>query len=253
MSNPVLDEIYARREVSDSRGNTHRLHSEITRDEGEMMMNLIESRSYSRGLEVGCAYGLSSLFVCQALSRQSLPRHTIIDPFQNSEWHGIGLANLTRAGFDFYELIEKPSEFALPALVQDKRTFQFALIDGMHTFDHALVDFFYVDRLLEPGGTVVFDDLQLPAIKRLTRYIAGYPNYRVCATAKRSVYPAGIKRKAFEAPLRFLARTLPRHYVSQVFSDSFFRSDAELGLVSEMVAFEKTGVIERGIHWYTPF
>ena len=34
----------------------------------------------------------------------------IIDPFQSTDWHNIGITNLKRAGFDFFELIEKPSE-----------------------------------------------------------------------------------------------------------------------------------------------
>jgi predicted O-methyltransferase YrrM len=253
MANPVLEEIYTHREVSDARGNRHRLHSEITPDEGEMMAALIESRGYERSLEIGCAFGLSSLFLCEALSRHASPRHTIIDPFQKTDWHGIGIHNLDKAGFGFYELIEKPSELALPTLLEEKRTFQFALIDGMHTFDHALVDFFYVDRLLEVGGCVVFDDLQLPSINRLARYVAKYPNYRVCATAKRSVYPPSIKRKVFEAPLQLLKRILPGDYAARIFADSFVQPEAALGLVSEMVAFEKTGTGDRGFHWYAPF
>jgi predicted O-methyltransferase YrrM len=252
--NAILEDIYAHRAVSDAQGKRLKLHSEISPDEGELLMSLIERHGYSRTLEIGCAFGLSSLFICEALSRQnSSAKHTIIDAFQQTEWDGIGLLNLKKAGYTCFELIEKLSEFALPDFVKEGRTFQFALIDGMHTFDHALVDFFYVDKLLEDGGTVLLDDLQLPAIKRLARYISNYPNYRVAATAKRSVFPPSLKRRLFELPLRLLAKILPRDYSGQIFSDSFFRPDVDINLISEMVAFQKIGPGTRGSHWYASF
>ena len=46
----------------------------------------------------------------------------------------------------------------------------FAFIDGAHTFDHALVDFFYIDRMLNVGGIVAFDDLGFPCIEKVCRF-----------------------------------------------------------------------------------
>ena len=96
-----------------------------------------------------------------------------LDPGQYSDFHSIGIANLTRAGFDFFELIERPSEVAPPAL-PDGRKFQFALIDGWYTFDHTLLDLFYVNRLLEEGGIVAIDDLHLHGVRRAVRYMLIY-------------------------------------------------------------------------------
>jgi predicted O-methyltransferase YrrM len=249
----LLDTIYKSREVRDHHGNSHRLNSEITRDEGELIASLIHEHGFTRTLEIGCAFGISSLFICQALSRQPSPHHTVIDPGQFTEWHGIGVNHLMQEGYDFYELIEKPSEIALPSLLEQGRTFQLALIDGLHTFDHVLLDFFYVDRLLEDGGIVVLDDLQLPAIRKAARYIAGYPTYKIVATGRQSVYPPSLRRRLFERPLRILNGLLPSAYASQVFDDSFRRTDSQLGLVSEMVAFQKTGPDRRGSHWFMDF
>ena len=55
----------------------------------------------------------------------------------------------------------------------------FAFIDGWHTFDFALVDFFYVDRLLRPGGVVVLDDTDFPSVWKLCRYIVSNRAYKV--------------------------------------------------------------------------
>lgn len=253
MAHPILEEIYARREVVDADGKRYKLHAEITRDEGELLAALVERHGCSRTLEIGCAFGLSSLWICEALSRRPAPRHTILDPFQHTDWHGIGVHNLKRAGYDFFELLEQPSELALPAFLAANRAFQLILIDGVHTFDHALVDFFYANRLLETGGVVVLDDLQLPGIGRLARYIANYPNYRVCGAAKTSIVAPSLKRKLCEAPLRALARLVPRAVAERTFTAAFFRHETTLGLTSEMVAFEKTGPDQRDIHWYAPF
>jgi predicted O-methyltransferase YrrM len=253
MATSILDSIYETRQVEDDRGVRHPLHSEITPDEGAMIASLIRDNEIDRTLEIGCAYGLSSLFICGALSDRSDPRHTIIDPFQATEWRGIGVANLHRAGYGFFELIEEASEVALPRLFAEGRTFQFALIDGFHTFDHILVDFFLVDRLLEVGGFVVFDDLHLPGVRKLLRYIASYPHYEVVASARRSVHPSSLKRRLFEWPLRTLAGWLPADYRTRVFDDSLTRPDSTLGLVSEMVAVRKTGPDRRNSHWFVNF
>ena len=66
---------------------------------------------------------------------------------------------------------------ALPAMIQNQEIFDFAFIDGWHTFDHALVDFFYVNRLLNVQGIVVFDDVNYPQLRKLIRYISNYQNH----------------------------------------------------------------------------
>ena len=45
------------------------------------------------------------------------------------------------------------------------------LIDGWHTFDHTLVDFFYVDLLLDIDGLIFFDDTEMPSTSRVISFI----------------------------------------------------------------------------------
>src|SRR5262249_31381569 len=85
---------------------------------------------------------------------------------------GIGLLNLQRAGYD--DLIDFHSVLsykALPFLIEESNAIDFAFIDGQHTFDYVLVDFFLVDKLLRPGGIVVLDDLTYPSIRSACRYV----------------------------------------------------------------------------------
>ena len=152
MINPVVKQILMSKTVTDEFGNNHKLRSEIGPDKGEFIWALIQSNEIEHSIEIGCAFGISSLYICDALSQKESPRHVIIDPFQSTTWHGVGVNNLQTAGFSFYELIEKPSEIALPTLLQNEERFDFAFIDGYHTFDHALLDFFYLNRLLKIQG-----------------------------------------------------------------------------------------------------
>lgn len=180
MHTPVLTEILRTRKVYASDGNAYDLHSSIDEEEGRAIYELIKDQKISTSLEVGCACGISSLYICDALSTHQSRHHTIIDPVQLTDWRGIGVSNLRKAGFDFFSLIEKPSEIALPELLANEEKFQFIFIDGWHTFDHTLLDFFYANRLLEDGGFVAIDDAGWPSIRKVISYVSKYPNYRIC-------------------------------------------------------------------------
>jgi len=249
----VLQEIYQSRKVIDQEGNSHALHSEITPDEGRLIIDMIQQHKAGRVLEIGCAYGISSMFIQEALSELSDTSHIIIDPGQQSEWKNIGVHNLAKSGHRNYTLIEEPSELALPKLLEQGERFQAALIDGFHTFEHVMLDFFYVQRLLDVGGIVMLDDLQLPGIRKVARYISTLPHFKIVGVAKQSIYPPSMKRRVFEMPLRTLSKLLPRDYSQNLFDQSFVRSDYDCGLISEMLAFEKTGTDNRGSHWHSPF
>ena len=137
------------------------------------MKSIIEANpAICKTLEIGCAYGISSLFICLSAEGRCNFSHTIIDPFQFSQWKGIGVNNLKLAGVQNYKLVEKKSEFALPELLEKgEGKFDFIFIDGWHTFDHTLVDCFYSTRLLRVGGILVIDDVAYPSVARVVNYL----------------------------------------------------------------------------------
>lgn len=126
--------------------------SSISAKEGERIWECIRKNGFRRTIEIGCALGVSSLYICDATSVFLNSSHTIIDPYETRDWGGIGVRNLEARGIDFALLIEQPSELALPGLLEKGAEFDFAFIDGWHTFDHSLVDFFYLNRLIRVGG-----------------------------------------------------------------------------------------------------
>lgn len=178
--NQTLQRILETRTVSDG-ATEYKLGAEIPRGEGEFICDLITRNRPRKTLEIGCAFGISSLFICDALRRtESDFVHIIIDPFQHEDWHGIGVGNLEKAGFSGrYHLIEKRSEIALPELLDSGEKFDFAFIDGWHTFDQTLVDFFYLNKMLNTNGLIVFDDAKWRSVRRVVRHALTYPCYRL--------------------------------------------------------------------------
>jgi predicted O-methyltransferase YrrM len=239
----ILERILADKVFEDNQGNMLPLLGEIPTEEGERISACIRRHSFSRTLEIGCACGISSLYICDAICQQSNPHHIIIDPFQASDFRNVGIRHLKDAGFSCWELIEQVSELALPGLLQSGVTVQFALIDGYHTFDQVLVDFFYIDRLLEDGGIVVFDDVQMPAIDKVVRYVSRYPNYRLYEKANRLPLPKSLKHRLFELILKLLTQLLPAHNREEYFDDRWLRPATEVGSGSgsRFVMLQKSG------------
>ena len=115
-----------------------------------------------------------------------------------------GVKNVEKAGFSHFELLEEFSEFTLPRFVQEGRQFDWALIDGFHTFDQTLVDFFYINRMIPVGGVVVVDDVNMPSVHHVVRYIATYPAYRVMDAVRKR----GKQRKVLNAGKRVAGTVL---------------------------------------------
>jgi predicted O-methyltransferase YrrM len=136
------------------------------------LARLVRDMGLVRTLETGMAYGLSTLAICGVHDARREGEHIAIDPHQSSDWHGIGLLNLERAGLsDRARVIEARSDEALPRLRDEGVRIDFALIDGLHLFDSTLVDFFHADRMLDVGGVVVFHDTWMPAIAQVADFV----------------------------------------------------------------------------------
>jgi predicted O-methyltransferase YrrM len=181
-----ISEIYKAGSVVGRSGTVHRLHSAIDPWKGDFLFNIIRGDpGIVNTLEVGCGYGLSSLFICSALQGRHGAAHTIIDPFENWYWDGVGIKNLEEAGLRFFTLIESKSEFALPTLLeQGEGAFDFIFIDGWHTFDQTMVDCFYATRLLRVGGYLAIDDVNFPSVRRAVEFLLRYPCYELAGSVR---------------------------------------------------------------------
>ena len=162
-----------------------------------------QERATEVSLEVGCAYGVSSLYICEAL-REVGYKHIVIDPYQHSGWKGIGLANLRRANYsDIVDFHEAFSHQCLSRLTEEHVKIDFAFVDGEHTFDYVFVDFLLIDKLLRPGGIIIFDDFSYPSIRCVCSYFLLNLRYKC-------VGPQSRKLSELMAPQRLAARVRQR-------------------------------------------
>ncbi|MBV9344250.1 MAG: class I SAM-dependent methyltransferase [Gammaproteobacteria bacterium] len=177
--NSVIEQIYATRQVVGKSGRVQELHSAIDKEEGEFLYRILSNDpTLVKTLEVGCACGLSSLYICEATRGRSGAHHTIIDPHQNSGYDGVGIRNLQQAGVGHAQLIEERSEFVLPRLLEGgSGPYDFIFLDGWHTFDHTLLDSFYATRLLRVGGVLALDDADWESVGRVVDFLLSYPCY----------------------------------------------------------------------------
>jgi predicted O-methyltransferase YrrM len=252
VSNKVIAEITGSGFAIDRQGTRHRVDSDISQSEGEFLWRLIRENKFQHTIEIGCGFGISSLYICDALSTQPGAKHVLIDPHQSTQWQGLGVYNLERANFSFYRLIEKPSEIALPEILESGEKFDFAFIDGWHTFEHVLLDFFYLNRVLKTGGIVVFHDSYCRQINRVLRYVANYPNYRIAGVV------GGITRKrkllnVLKTALHFFISLLPRRLAEELFDATIVKPGFFLKFQGDMVALQKTAEDSRGWQWYAHF
>ena len=244
--NETIQHIYETGTVVGQSGQIHKLHSAIDRQEGQFLFNIIHDDPQVRQtLEVGCAYGLSSLYICSALQGRTGAFHTIIDPFQNTDWDGVGIRNLKEAGFSAFNLIKVRSEFALPRLLEQQESqFDFIFIDGWHTFDHTLVDCFYATRLLRVGGYLVVDDVSFTSIRRVIDFVSNYPCYKlydqVNDKASKTLKKIVAKSLMFPIPRRLWARVIKRNLYHRVFEEQTTR----------MVALKKVTEDHRNWDWH---
>lgn len=71
------------------------------------------------------------------------------------------------------------SDDVLPALLGRDRSLDSAFIDGAHSFPYPEVDWYYITRSLKVGGTLLLDDVPIPAVSDLFRHMSLEPNWRL--------------------------------------------------------------------------
>jgi predicted O-methyltransferase YrrM len=239
-------EIFEAGTVTGKSGKQHRLHSSIDREECAFLYETIrEDPSIRKTLEVGCAFGVSTLCICSATRDRENPFHLIIDPFENTTWDGVGVLNLQKAGIDTFDLIETESEFALPHLLKSEMgQIDLILIDGYHTFDHAMVDTFYATKLLRTGGYLVLDDVSYRSVRRVVDFLMKFPCYELHGSVRRE-----LDKTMTENAARFLLSPIPRRIWSALLSRRNYRRVFEDHVV-KMVALKKTSEDERDWRWH---
>jgi predicted O-methyltransferase YrrM len=238
--NDVIERIRESGYVADAEGGTYEAKaSAVTFEAGALLYDFIRAVKPARTLEIGMAYGISTLFICQAHRDNGSGSHTVIDPFEETVFKSIGLLNLERANLrDLVRFHPNPSDEALPRLFARNERFDFAFIDGNHRFDYVLVDFFYVDKLLAVGGHVAFDDIWMPGVRKAASFVSTNKPYRL-------VRPTSARRTAASTRMLRIGRRILQNPLGR---------DWALKLVPQNVAiFEKVANDSRAWNFHHGF
>jgi predicted O-methyltransferase YrrM len=178
---PILSRLLSLYEGQPQRGSDGALHSidSVTRiqpAQGMMLYELCRSIQPSSTLEIGMAYGFSTLFLLAALAQNQKGAHTAVDPVQSSYWHGIGLtlaleSSALLADRNAFRLIEDRSDHAATDLVRNGQCFDLIFIDGNHRYDDVLIDFCLYSQLASEGGIIILDDMWMRSVKTAADFI----------------------------------------------------------------------------------
>lgn len=136
---------------------------------GEELYDYVRRERPTELLELGFAHGVSTVYLAAALEANGAGRLTSVDLESARERNPSAEEMLQRAGLaSRVELVYEPTSYNWYLWRQLRRRLSngtiaplhdFVFIDGAHTWVDDGFAFFLVDRLLQPGGRVLFDDL----------------------------------------------------------------------------------------------
>ena len=174
----ILDEMYNEPKLPGSSGLVE--IDPITRiDEtkGAELNRLVRENGTKDSLEIGLAYGFSTIWIMDALASDG--HHIALDPFQSPLWKGVGATQAQRLPGKRFELLEDYSIHALSDFIRAGKRFDFIFIDGNHRFDDVLVDFYLSDQALKVGGLMVLDDMWMASIRSVASFVLANRAYEV--------------------------------------------------------------------------
>jgi len=166
--NPVIEELLEAGEFS-HRDKRYPIAHSTSADICRRYADLIVRENLKHGLEIGTLFGFSTLFLADAFAQTGGTLDTIDIRYAKRTWsngeeiediHEVAERLVEQAGLaDRGTFHAGHSSQILAELIRASQSYDFALIDGSHRFEIALLDFIGVDRLLKVGGHVALDDV----------------------------------------------------------------------------------------------
>lgn len=143
-------------------------------DEGDLLYRLSNEVAGQQALEIGFATGSTASYILLG----DAARLTSID-FAQDNFHRAGEKLVSRMGFaGRHTLVEMNSIIALPEMLSAGNRFGLVFLDGWKTFDHVWVDTFYSVKMLNCGGFIIFDDANMPAVRKCISILIRYYGFQ---------------------------------------------------------------------------
>ena len=152
MRESIKQKLQSYRDGDGQRGSDGDLHvvdgvTRITWEQSERLAELHERVRPDLSVETGLAYGFSTLPILDAMDQHQYGRHIAIDPTQmRKPWYGVAYTSIQELGLGSrFTLVETPSDQALVVLIKARERIQFIFLDGVHSLDGYMTDFFLAD------------------------------------------------------------------------------------------------------------
>lgn len=145
--------------------------------EGDLLFGLIRKGAFKDCLETGFHTGSTALYMLAAVAdRNGTVTSVAID---DEATLNRGRDLLRDAGYEqTHHLIRENSNRVLPEFFLSGRRFDLIYMDGWKTFDHLAMEMYFFNQLLNVGGVIVFDDSDMPSVRRAIRLLKRYYGYR---------------------------------------------------------------------------
>ena len=143
-----------------------------------------EGAVFNDVLEIGCFEGRATIWLCDNVLEQGC-NYDIVDTFGGT-LEEAGMVNASKvlsedkdavlntfkhnisfhSGKVNFDISRGYSQQILPQLVSKKKQYDFIYIDASHRADDTFVDAYYANKILKPGGLLIFDDFAWKDPKR---------------------------------------------------------------------------------------
>lgn len=175
-------------------------HMEL--DQAEEITRIITENRFQNLLELGFCHGVSTCYMAAALDEIGGGTITTIDlesALENTP--GVEMLLKELGLEDGVTVFHEPTSYVwrlMKLLEEGEQRFDFCYIDGAHDWFNDGFAFFLVDRLLKPGGMIIFDDLDwtynTSATLKNTDFVKAMPEEERLTPQVRKVYELLVKK-----------------------------------------------------------
>ena len=247
----TLEEIYKTSSIElNDAGERTPLHSHTPMAQGLFLQEVFEKVKPVKSLEVGFAYGISTLFILEMHRKYNSAKaaHIVIEP--DSYWGPAAVHNIEKEGLaDLLDIRRDYSDKVLTKLFHDNYRIQYAYIDTTKQFDVVMQDFYFINKILDTGGVVILDDCEWPGIQRVARFINTLPHYKIFAA--HNPLNSSTKKRLAQSVSTALLKLVP--FKKHFYPTADFSTGEQLQLNYSCIAFQKIAEDSRKWDWDKPF
>lgn len=135
----------------------------MTLEKALIIKDLIHKNNISNILELGFYHGVSTCYMAAALEEEGQGSILTIDLHSAKNRQPNIEQLLEQCGYqDIVDYYYEPVSYnwrLMKLIESNEKTFDFCYLDGGHDWYNTGLAFFLVDKLLQPGGWIIFDDL----------------------------------------------------------------------------------------------